>query len=188
MSAHFQLNISNEILLKTYDVTDTAILYRTIHEHHNFLRPWISWVDRIQSEKDALELIQQGHHLIGEQTAMPLMIWHQHQFAGGIGFHDWNHDLQIAKIGYWLIPQAQGKGIVTSSAIGLINYLFTSLHLHKIVLEYFPENEKSAKVAVALGFTIEGLIRKTMKHQGAYRDLVVCGLLREEWSNKPANH
>jgi len=176
-----QIPVSDEIILRAYRDEDVPVFYQTIMANKAYLRPWIAWVDRVQTPADALDVIRQGHFHIREQRAMPLAVFYKGNLAGGIGMHDWNHELRNAKIGYWLAAQYQGKGLMDQCGKAFLNYLFQRLNLHKVMLEYFPENRKSGALAQRLGFTIEGLLRDATKYHGQYRSLVVCGMLRTEW-------
>lgn len=180
----FSLTVSDRLLLRAYEESDVPIFYQTISNERAYLRPWISWIDRVQTKIDAFDLIQQGHQQIREQQALPLGIFDNGQLIGGIGMHGWNHELNKAKIGYWLREAEQGNGVMTESSTTFIDYLFNTVQLHKIELEYFPENLKSGKLAKRLGFSIEGIIRHASKYHGAYHDLVVCGIMKTEWENK----
>ncbi len=173
--------VSEEIEMRAYQEEDAAMLYQTIMAQKAYLRPWIAWVDRVQTFADAQDVIRQGRYQTREQRAMPLAVFYKGNLAGGIGLHDWNHELQSVKIGYWLVENLQGQGLMLQCGKVFIDFLFQKLKLHKVMLDYFPENIKSAALAQRLGFTIEGVLRDATRYHGRYRDLVICGMLRDEW-------
>lgn len=173
--------VSEHILLRTFDEKDVNPFYEIIKQERDYLRPWISWIDRIQTRIDVLDFIEQGHQKIRDQQALPMLIVAGDTILGGIGMHSWNHELRLAKIGYWLRASAQGKGLMMQAAYAFLKYLFKEVGLHKVELEYFPENTKSAALAKRLGFTVEAHLRDAMKYHGRYHNLVVCGMLENEF-------
>lgn len=174
--------VSENVLLRTFDEKDARPFYDIIMEERQYLRLWISWIDRIRTRIDALDFIEQGHLQIRDQRALPMLIVEGEIIQGGIGMHGWNHELRLAKMGYWLREAAQGKGLMKQSATAFLGYLFREVGLHKVELEYFPENKRSATLATSLGFTIEGHLHDAVKYHGRYRNLIVCGLLEHEFS------
>jgi RimJ/RimL family protein N-acetyltransferase len=96
---------------------------------------------------------------------------------GQINPKDHNAQLGIA-IGekdYW------GKSYGTEAARLLIDYGFQQLNLHRISSAAFAFNERSIKLHKKLGFQEEGRLRQAMFKNGQYNDLMVFGLLKEEW-------
>ena len=101
---------------------------------------------------------------------------------GGIGMHDWDHYLNRAQIGYWMVPALQGKGIMQECASRFISFLFEKLKLNKVEIHYLPANTRSAALAARLGAQVEGIIRHSVMVHGKPEDLVISGILRSEWT------
>ena len=79
---------------------------------------------------------------------------------GAIGFNDLSKTDQKAEIGFWLLPEYWGKGIITEAANPICNYAFEKLGLIKIEAMVETENENSKKVLKKIGFDYQ----KTMKN------------------------
>lgn len=56
------------------------------------------------------------------------------------------------EIGYWLMPQAWGKGFCTEAGAGLIGWLENTRAAAALVSGYFADNPTSGKVLRKLGF------------------------------------
>ena len=94
------LIVSEDIRMRTYTTADAAAYFKVANENRVYLRPWISWVDRMNTEADALELIRQGLMQMERQEALILAIFKQEELIGDIGMHLWNQELNKAEIGY----------------------------------------------------------------------------------------
>ena len=85
-----------------------------------------------------------------------------------------------ATLGYWIAPEAAGRG-VTPTAVALVtDYFFNSVGLHRIEIDIRPENEASLRVVEKLGFRYEGLKERFIHINGSWRDHYVFALTAEE--------
>lgn len=83
------------------------------------------------------------------------------------------------QIGYWIDESLGGRGY-TSTAVALAtDYCFRVLHLHRLEINIRPENERSKRVALACGFTEEGIRRGYLHIDGAWRDHLCYVMLAE---------
>ncbi|WP_205944994.1 GNAT family N-acetyltransferase [Pedobacter psychrodurus] len=83
-----------------------------------------------------------------------------YKFYGAIGFNDLSKIDKKAEIGFWLLPEYWGKGIVKEVADPVCSYAFEKLDLIKIEAMVETENENSKKVLKKIGFDYQ----KTMKN------------------------
>jgi RimJ/RimL family protein N-acetyltransferase len=90
--------------------------------------------------------------------------------------------VKAGKLGYALIPTAQGHGYVTDACGALIGYGFGELGLHRISAAIGPDNVASVRVVERLGFTREGRIRDHVHTNGAWRDSTLWSVLEHEWT------
>jgi RimJ/RimL family protein N-acetyltransferase len=65
---------------------------------------------------------------------------------------------------------------------GLVDRVFTDTDAHRIWLGVFPDNDRARRAYEAAGFKAEGLARGSAFFGGVYRDELIMGLLRPEWS------
>ncbi|MEW6366734.1 MAG: GNAT family protein [Acidobacteriota bacterium] len=75
----------------------------------------------------------------------------------------------------------RGKGIGKAATVEALRFAFRQLNLHKVALEVYDFNTRAIELYKRLGFKIEGVLRSHSFKNGRYRDLVLMGLLREEF-------
>jgi [ribosomal protein S5]-alanine N-acetyltransferase len=72
------------------------------------------------------------------------------------------------------------RGIMTE-ALTLFTYLlFTLKKVNRLELKIMPANAPSKRVADKCGYKFEGVARGAVFHRGAYRDMEVYSILRQE--------
>lgn len=103
-------------------------------------------------------------------------------FLGTMMLHSCDWKNRRAETGFWLTPQARGRGVV-SRALGLVlAWAFGELALERMELTALPENEAVPHIAEKFGYSFEGTLRKRNFERGRRVDLLLWGLLRDEWS------
>jgi RimJ/RimL family protein N-acetyltransferase len=75
----------------------------------------------------------------------------------------------------------RGKGIGTDTLMALLRYSFDELRLHRVNSNWLDYNAVSQAVHKKCGFTIEGKQRELIYKNGAYHDLILSGITREEY-------
>jgi RimJ/RimL family protein N-acetyltransferase len=76
---------------------------------------------------------------------------------------------------YW------GRGYGRESVGLLLRYAFQYHNYHKVWLRVNASNERAIRAYVACGFVEEGRQRAHVWSNGRYDDLVLMGVLREDW-------
>ncbi len=89
-----------------------------------------------------------------------------------------------AEIAYWLGTPHWNQGYMTEAAGELIHYGFTAMGLSKITASHFARNPASGRVMQKLGMTPEGLLRRHVRKNDGFEDLVLYGLPAEEWAGR----
>ena len=105
----------------------------------------------------------------------------------------------VGEIGYWMAPEARGKGYMTE-AVGLaLNFAFGPMGLESIVwkaeVHDGQPNWASYKVAWRHGFTYGGVVRGMCSNKGHARDCMVASLRKDDarspkhaWRGPAENH
>lgn len=86
-----------------------------------------------------------------------------------------------AHIGLSLRPSHQGKGLGSDAVRVLCRYAFVVLGLHRVQIETLADNQAMIATAQRVGFTREGVLRKSVWLLGEFVDQHVFGMLRDEW-------
>lgn len=76
---------------------------------------------------------------------------------------------------------AWGQGLGTEASQQLIHYGFMDLNLERIWSRVFASNQRAIHLYEKLGFQVEGKLRKAILIKGSAEDIVLMGLLRDEW-------
>lgn len=84
-------------------------------------------------------------------------------------------------VGCIVVPAARGRGYATEALRILVDYLFLHLDIGRIQCEVHPANVASRRLVERVGFTLEGILRRTHFRGGAWQDAGMYSLLRDEW-------
>jgi [ribosomal protein S5]-alanine N-acetyltransferase len=88
--------------------------------------------------------------------------------------------LRSAQIGYWVDRRLAGRGIIPTGVALAVDHCFFTLGLHRIEVNIRPENAASMRVVTKLGFRPEGLRRRYLHIDGAWRDHATFALTVED--------
>jgi RimJ/RimL family protein N-acetyltransferase len=92
-----------------------------------------------------------------------------------------DNDLPYPEVGFGIPDrEAQGQGYAKESLGLLVDYLFAGYPIERIAAFTDIENIPAQHVMESLGFQREGVLRKAMFRDGAWRDVALYAILREE--------
>lgn len=121
--------------------------------------------------------LDDAHHWIASQQAAahPALFIYAHdegtvRLVGTIGIHEeeaGNHEF-----GYWLTPDAWGRGYATEAGRGVIRMARESLRLKRLTSGHFIDNPASGRVLRKLGFRPTGRIEQ--RHSRARGTSAAC--------------
>jgi RimJ/RimL family protein N-acetyltransferase len=134
------------------------------------------------------------------RTAQEVLDWNRDRQSAGVSWtyaicgsddacvgHAWVNLSQsvadTAGMGYWLLPQARGRGLATRAVRLLSDWAFADLELTRLRLLTEPENERSQRVAERCGFARQGLRLAYGEIDGRVVDLVE--FVRERQGKEP---
>lgn len=75
----------------------------------------------------------------------------------------------------------RSKGIGTDTVMAIMRYAFDELNLNRLDSSRLSENEASRKLYHKCGWSDEGVRRQFVFKRGAYRDLIVTGILASDY-------
>lgn len=129
-------------------------------------------------EETRVQMVYYGQlWLSGKGTWWKLVDKTTFEKVGAIGFNDFDSVHLKCEIGYWLLPQFWGKGIITEVFKTVIQYLFTVKKVHRIEALIEVENKASCAVAERAGFVREGTLRDYEFKNGQFISLFLYSLL-----------
>lgn len=80
---------------------------------------------------------------------------------------------QACHLGYSVDAAHEGRGIAFEAVGAVVRFAFDELGLHRVMANYQPTNERSARLLRRLGFAVEGYARDYLSIDGAWRDHVL---------------
>lgn len=118
---------------------------------------------------------------------LPYVIELDGQFAGQLTIGNVTHGaLRSAWIGYWVESGSTGGGVATAAlALGL-DHCFGPVMLHRVEATVRPENAASRAVLGKVGFREEGLLKRYLEVDGAWRDHLLVAITIEEMNGTAA--
>jgi [ribosomal protein S5]-alanine N-acetyltransferase len=102
------------------------------------------------------------------------------ELLGSVGLHGIDPATGRCAGGYWVAREARGRGVATRAMQLLCRYAVRELGIERIELWIEPSNVASQRVAEAVGFRREGLMRSFMPIQGLRRDMLMYSLLPDD--------
>lgn len=113
--------------------------------------------------------------------ALPFAITVDGEFAGQVMVGNVvRQPLWSAYVGYWVGSHLAGGGVTTAAVALALDHCFSTVRLHRIEATVRPENAASRRVLAKLGFREEGLFRRYLNVDGAWRDHLCYALTTED--------
>lgn len=172
--------VGEKVLLRAIEPSDVRQLWEWTQDEETMrLRDYPA---PPASLADAEKYFDSSRDVSGEQIRLAVCT-HDGELIGEIALRNIDHrtgnaDLTIA-IGnkdYW------GHGYGSDATRTLVKYAFDQLNLHRISLYVHAFNQRAIRAYEKCGFQIEGRLREIQYLDGHYSDVLVMGLLREEFA------
>jgi len=128
-----------------------------------------AWISTHQPEFEA-----------GEKAVFAITLKAEGELVGAVGLQV-DQSFERANLGYWIGEQFWGLGYCTEAATSVVEYGFAELRLQRFHAEHLERNPASGRVLQKIGMLKEGTARQHIKKWGKFEDLVLYGLLRNEW-------
>jgi ribosomal-protein-alanine N-acetyltransferase len=175
--------IKTERLLLTLPSVEAApLLLRYFEENREHLAVWSPPVpDGYYTEGYWRERLEQARRDFEQDKSMQLVIFEREQppkrVVGVCNFSAFIRGaFQACYLGYSIDYRDEGRGLMREALSAAIRYAFDELHLHRIMANYVPTNERSGRLLRRLGFTVEGYARDYLLINGEWRDHVMTSL------------
>jgi len=170
--------------IRQFQLEDAEETFAAADRDREYLRAWLPWVDHTHSAADVRTFIEgaleQHDAGLGPNCAILL----EGMIVGSMGSHRFDLADRNCSIGYWIAAAAQGQGLITRCSATLLDYLFGEVGMHRVEIRCGTGNLRSCAVPERLGFTREGVLRGAQWCSGRWIDLVVWGMLDEEWKGR----
>ncbi|WP_347396307.1 GNAT family N-acetyltransferase [Parabacteroides leei] len=160
---------------------DAGIIFDAIDKNRDDLRAWLPFVDGLKSVDDEQSFLSSSLQVPYEERDIVYMIEKGKSICGLIGFHFSDRANHRTEIGYWLLPEYRGKGLVTRAVHHLCLLAFFEKGFNRIQIRCAVGNTASNAIPLGLGFTHEGTERDgELLITGKYTDINVYSILKED--------
>ena len=122
---------------------------------------------------------QPGLRARGEFLGLAVTDTSKRPFLGHVMLHTlaWRH--RRGEVGYWLVPEARGRGIGKAAVSLVVEWAFEELRLERIEITTTPDNTAARALARSLGFEEEGVMIARNLERGKRVDVVLLARLRK---------
>jgi RimJ/RimL family protein N-acetyltransferase len=135
---------------------------------------------------DAEDFLEWASSLDHRSAFRVIALKQQPETLIGIISYDWNEDKNQSELGYWLVQEHWGQGLMTEAARAMVKLAFTESGLTGLSSCYFNENPASGKVLARAGFVRTGTCSQFSKARGQDVAVTTVALTRDDWLNKKA--
>lgn len=126
-------------------------------------------------------------HATATDEAFFLIVDDADHCVGHVGLYKINHRVGSAEFAILLGDRGLwGKGLGKTITRQILALAFDQLNLRRIYLEVLSTNDRAYKLYRSIGFVEEGRLRQAQYKDGAYMDVIVMGLLRDEYERDDA--
>ncbi len=117
-----------------------------------------------------------------DDVALVIVAREGDRMIGVAGLHDFDWKNRSASFGIGLGERDEWqKGYGREATRLMVGYGFDTMNFHRIWLHVYDDNARAIRAYEAVGFRREGVLRQGVYREGRYGDVIVMGLLREEW-------
>ena len=172
--------ITERLILRAYVESDADAIIEAIDESRAELTAWMAWAPAMRTVGDARRFVRHSEdaRVAGDDFGLGIFLRKSGRYLGGTGFHRPNWAVPSIEIGYWMRTSAVGKGYVREAVKGLTRVGFGQLGLKRMAITCASTNDRSRRVAEAVGYQLEGRLRNADRMpNGELRDTLVFSLI-----------
>lgn len=172
------------VRLRTYLPEDAEALLEAVEESRHDLQPWLRWPRDVVTLDGARERITRlrADWLLRDRLAWGIFRRGDDRMLGGVALINPDWEGRVFEAGYWLRRSAEGRGYMRE-ALRLVTRLgFDLLAANRVVARVEADNARSRRVPEALGYVLEGTLRRDhLGLDGAPTDVLVYALIPEDY-------
>ena len=178
------LIIDAEITLEQIDLKHSEGVFELASANREHIGEWMPWIIHMQSVEFIQNFSIGSNQRNKDGNEFAFVILENGKIVGRIGVYKIDNQNKTGEIGYWIGEKVQGKGIVTRSCEGLIDFCFDRLNLNRVEIRCAVENVKSQRIPERLHFEQEGILRQAEWLHNRFSDLRLYSMLRQDWRNR----
>jgi len=173
------------VSLRPVRVKDAAAWRDTRVRNAAWLRPWEPTNPETPLYRSSLgpyvSMARTMRREARQGLTVPWVVAFGGQFVGQltVGSIVWG-SARSAQVGYWIDEAYAGRGITPTALAMAMDHCFFVIGLHRVEATIRPENHASRRVVEKLGFREEGLRRRSLHIDGAWRDHLCYAMTAED--------
>lgn len=172
-----QLPRGARVYLRKPQLKDGEEFLMLMQKSEFFLHPWVQPPRTPELFRHYIKRISRPN-----QDGLFICDKNNHQIAGVININEIVRGLfQSAFLGYYIGVPFSGRGLMQEGLNLALDYIFTTIKLHRVEANIQPENMKSINLVKRCGFNREGYSPRYLKIDGQWRDHERWALLVEDW-------
>ncbi len=176
--------IFEDYTLREALLEDASMIWQAIDTHRDYLVTWLPFVDRLKQEGDEEAFLADVLAVPYEERNLVYVIEKGKEFCGLVGFVSTDWENCRTEIGYWLLPEYQGCGVMSRCVRYLCKWAVECRFMNRIQIRCAVKNFPSNAIPRRLGFHLEGTERDgELLASGEYTDINVYSLLKREMMN-----
>lgn len=144
------------------------------------------YIDRPIAEtlEEVAQLWRQMEEGINNKEALSWGLYLQNsaELIGFIGY--WRAEKQHfrSELGYMIVPECEGKGLMSEALQAVLRYGFNTMNLNSVVADINPSNERSRSILLKHRFQKEAYFRENIYSEGRFLDSEIYTLLRRDFN------
>jgi len=174
-------DLGEGILLHPFEERDADELFALVERSRAHLAPWMPWLPLHATREDSLQFIRAAREQLDAGTSAQLAVVERGRIVGVCSLYAIDRAAGVCRCGYWLAPDAQGRGLVARAVGSLLAHAFGDLGLRRVELRAAPDNVRSRRVAERLGFAFERTLRAAESFPDGPRDQIQYALDADAW-------
>ena len=176
--------ITKRLLLRPAWAEDAPLIAEAIaHERIACMLAKMPWPYRLEHAREWLETPRDDRYptfLVTDRVDIPGRI------IGAVGFQPDGEDDDTPELGFWLVPDRWGQGLMVEAAGAALEAVRASLGYDRVVAGHFVDNPRSERVLEKLGFRRTGIASRECRARGRRVDCALFALGEEAETVQPA--
>jgi ribosomal-protein-serine acetyltransferase len=175
------IRVDGETELRLQREADAEDYLALIQGDRDRLRTFMEWVDGTTRIEDELAFLAARVDEYDRGSGVPMAVWHRGRIVGATGTVSMDRANDTAEIGYFVVGDQEGKGLMTRAVTVFVDHMFQVEGMNRLTARIMTDNHRSLALIQRLGFIQEGVQRQSYKLRGVHMDMAVYSLLRSEW-------
>ena len=168
------------LVIRRYTLSDAPALFGAVNRSRTSLLEFMPWARSSHLAIGDTEewITRERARWLAQDTELGFgMFRRDGAYVGGIGVHAIDWSVPRFELGYWLDDPAVGHGYMQEAVRAMTRACFDRCHATRVEIRCDVRNGRSASVARACGFSLDGTLRAHGRGtDGSIRDTMIWGM------------